>query len=100
MELTLALIAIIPATANIVYMIIRDKRQNKSALSRAVGYLLLRALRRDAQETINRGYLSQTELEELEDCYRLYHELGGNGFADAIMAQVRKLPLKGDNYEK
>lgn len=93
MELTLALITIVPALANIAYTIWRDKHQNKSSLSRAIGYLLLRALKRNAQECITRGYISQIELEELEENYKLYHELGGNGFADAVMNNVRKLPL-------
>lgn len=99
-EYILAVIAVAPSLATLVYTIVKDKRQNKSALSRSIGFLLLRALKRDASDAIQRGSISPDELEILEESYALYHELGGNGFADSLMVQARKLPMGGNKDEK
>ena len=94
MEYWLAAIAVLPSLATLVYTIIKDKRQNRSVLSRAVGFLLLRSIKEDAGNCIKRGYITQTELEILEEEYAIYHKLG-NGFVDALMNQCRNLPIKG-----
>ena len=94
MELWQAIITSIPAIVTLVYTIVKDKRANHSALNRAVGFLLLRTIRHNATDCITRGYISEEELAELEESYKLYHdELGGNGYADTIMSQARKLPI-------
>lgn len=100
MELWVALIAALPSLAGLLYTILKDKRQDHSTLGRAIGFLLLRALRHDAGESIRRGYITPSELEILEESYDLYKRLGGNGFADALLIQIRKLPLKGVQNEK
>ena len=100
MEYLLALIAVAPSLATLIYTVIKDKKQNKTALNRAVGFLLLKSLKEDAGESIRNGEITPTELEILEESYALYHELGGNGFADAVMAQTRKLPIRGVHNEK
>ena len=42
------------------------------------------------------GKISLEDRENLEDMYRAYKGLGGNGHLETIMAEVRKLPLKGE----
>jgi hypothetical protein len=45
---------------------------------------------------IQRGDITKDEFENLNDyLYKPYEELGGNGTAEKIMTEVRKLPLKG-----
>ena len=45
--------------------------------------------------TIQRGWITKDEFENLNDyLYRPYEELGGNGTAEKIMQEVRKLPLR------
>ena len=100
MEYILAIIAAVPSVAGLIYNIVKDKHANRSALNRSVGFLLLRALKHDAADSIKRGYISPAELEALEEQYSLYREMGGNGFADALVNQCRKLPMRGENYEK
>ena len=100
MEYWLAIIAVAPSLATLVYTIVKDRRQDHSSSSRAIGFLLLRALKHDAWESIRRGFITPSELEILEESYDLYHKLGGNGFADAVMAQCRKLPMRGEQNEK
>ena len=86
--------------ATLIYAIIKDKRQNKSALNRAVGFLLLNRLSEWCMDCIDRGEISRKQLQIIENGYSLYHELGGNGFADALVNQCRRLPLKGEKNEK
>lgn len=100
MELWIAVIAAVPSLAGLLYSIFKDRHQDHSSSSRAIGFLLLRALRHDAGESIKRGYITPSELEILNESYDLYKKLGGNGFADAVMEQCKKLPLKGVQNEK
>lgn len=44
---------------------------------------------------IQRGNITRDEFENLNDyLYKPYQELGGNGTAEKIMEEVKKLPLK------
>ena len=50
---------------------------------------------------IRRGYISRDEYENLHDyLYKPYLELGGNGTAQRVMEEVKKLPLKEVAYEE
>lgn len=43
------------------------------------------------------GKISLEDRENLEDMYRAYKGLGGNGHLETIMTEVRKLPVKGES---
>ncbi len=46
-------------------------------------------------EYIKRGFITRDEYENLHDyLFKPYLELGGNGTAQRVMAEVEKLPLK------
>lgn len=48
---------------------------------------------------IERGWISQDEYENLyEYLYKPYEELGGNGSAKRIVAEVNKLPIHNSTY--
>lgn len=95
MEYVIAVIAALPSLAALAYTIYKDKRQDKSTLARAVGFLLLDRIKSNAREYIRRGSVTADEMESLEESYSIYHKLGGNGFADTMMAQCRILNIKG-----
>lgn len=42
------------------------------------------------------GKISLEDRENLEEMYTAYKSLGGNGHLETIMAEVRRLPVKGD----
>lgn len=45
-------------------------------------------------EYINRGYITKDEYEDFNNyLYAPYEKLGGNGLAEKIMDEVKKLPL-------
>lgn len=43
---------------------------------------------------IDRGWISKDEYDTLQDLYKPYKKLGGNGTGTKIMNEVDKLPLK------
>ena len=48
---------------------------------------------------IERGWVSQSEYENLyKYLYEPYKEMGGNGSAERIMQEIKKLELRPDNY--
>ena len=90
-----AIIGAFISLMTLAYQIYKDRHQNKSAVSKAVGFLLLRELERQCNKLIAQGFAYRHEMRLLEDIYAIYHKLG-NGYADTLMAQCRKLPLKED----
>ena len=45
---------------------------------------------------IERGWITKDEYDTLQDLYKPYKKLGGNGSGSKIMNEVEKLPLKED----
>lgn len=43
---------------------------------------------------IDRGYITRDEYETLQELYKPYKKLGGNGSGTKIMQEIEKLPLK------
>ena len=43
---------------------------------------------------IERGWITKDEYDTLQDLYKPYKKLGGNGSGTKIMNEVEKLPLK------
>jgi len=72
-----------------------DKKDNQMELQSK----MLKGLAHDricylAEEYIKRGQLTRDEFENLNDyLYRPYKELGGNGTAEKLMNDVKKLPI-------
>ena len=73
----------------------RDKRSDReSAQSKALRYLMLYIIQERAKDHIRHGVISLEDRRSLHHWHDLYHNgLGGNGDADALMAQVDKLSL-------
>lgn len=82
-----------------------DKRTDKNEGHRAES-AMLRGLAHDritylGMQYIERGWITQDEYENLDVyLFKPYEGLGGNGSAAKIMAEVRKLPLKNNDYRK
>lgn len=73
----------------------RKKRQD--GVREGIKILLYDRIKHLGKQYIARGYISAEELEDLTTMHNIYHDpygLNGNGFLDAIMENVRKLPIK------
>lgn len=69
----------------------------KDAHNKALRYLMLYIIQERAKAHIKDGSITLEERRSLHHWHNLYHNgLGGNGDADALMAQVDKLPLDTD----
>lgn len=69
----------------------------KDAQSKALRYLMLYIIQERAKSHIKDGSITLEERRSLHHWHSLYHDgLGGNGDADALMAQVDRLPLDTD----
>jgi hypothetical protein len=69
------------------------KKEAESVERKALRYLVLYTIQDTARELLRNRSASMEEKRQLRDWHDLYHNgLGGNGDADALMAEVAKLP--------
>lgn len=70
------------------------KEDETDVQNKALRYLMLYVIQERAKQHIKDKCITLDERRSLHHWHSLYHnELGGNGDADALMAQVDKLPL-------
>ena len=80
-----------------VFTLIQKKAASKDAHGKALRYLMLYIIQERAKAHIKDGCITLEERRSLHHWHDLYHTgLGGNGDADALMAQVDRLPLDTD----
>lgn len=71
------------------------KKERKTGVSMGVQVILYDRIKYLCKYYIQQGYISANDLEDLERMWRVYHnDLDGNGFLDALMGEVKKLPIK------
>lgn len=81
-----------------VFGLIQNRKANKDARGKALRYIMLYIIQERAKQHIKDGCITLEERRSLHHWHDLYHNgLGGNGDADALMAQVDKLPLDTEN---
>ena len=83
----------------------QDREDVYSMTQKVLRMLLYVEIKQHAKVHIREGSISLEDLEDLIDMHDLYHDdLGGNGFLDNVMHQVRQLPNSnchgGDKNEK
>ncbi len=72
-------------------------KQKDDAVIRGLRALLRDRINERGQEYIDRGYIDPTELDELIALHAVYHnDLGGNGYLDTLMQNVKTLPIGGN----
>lgn len=72
-----------------------DKKNGKEDVqNKALRYIMLYIIEERAKQYIEHGSITLEKRRSLHHWHSLYHDgLGGNGDADALMAQVDKLQL-------
>lgn len=67
------------------------------AQTKALRYIMLYIIQERAKQHIRDNTITLEDRRSLHHWHKLYHDgLGGNGDADALMAQVDRLPLDTD----
>jgi len=80
-----------------IFTAIQTRRAKKDAHGKALRYIMLYIIQERAKQHIKDGSITLEERRSLHHWHNLYHDgLGGNGDADALMAQVDRLPLDTD----
>ena len=68
------------------------ERQQQKETNKAILRILLRTM---GEKYMKRGYASLAEKDDFEECYKQYHNNGGNGIMDALREDVLDLPQEG-----
>lgn len=92
-QLLIAIVGSILASSGLWALILNfaNKRDAKTRMLVGLGHDRVMFL---AMHYIERGYITKDEYENLHDyLYKPYHDLGGNGSADRVMAEVDRLPI-------
>lgn len=72
-----------------------NKKRKKSAESRLLMGIGFGKITDLGLKYIDRGYITQDEFHDINHyLYEPYREMGGNGTAERLMEQVKKLPFK------
>ncbi len=70
----------------------RDKRDGNRQLMRGIAHDLII---KEGEKAIEAGWITSDEYENLNDyLYKPYKALGGNGSAERVMEQVKRLPVR------
>lgn len=57
--------------------------------------LLLDAIERLSDKVIAQDYRTHNQTQRLQEAYNQYKKLGGDGYADSLLADAMRMPLKG-----
>ena len=74
-----------------------DKEDDmQDALVAALKVLMVDKVRWLGKQYIQKGEISLSDKETLEEMHTAYKGLGGNGHLDTVMGEVERLPICGD----
>ncbi len=57
--------------------------------------LLLEAIERQSRQIVGQGYRTLNQTQRIQEAYQQYKKLGGDGYADSLLADAMAMPLKG-----
>lgn len=79
-----------------IFTAVSKRKEKKSGVSNGIRLILKDRLRFLCLHYIDQGWIYADELEDILAMHSCYHtDLGGNGYLDALMSQVKKLPIHG-----
>ena len=80
------------------FALINTRKSRKDAKAKALRYIMLYIIQERAKQHIKESSITLEERRSLHHWHDLYHNgLGGNGDADALMAQVDRLQIDYEN---
>ena len=78
-----------------IFSLIQNRKNKKDGVSKGVRQLLYDRIKYLGRCYISDGTISAEDLEDLMQIHGIYHtDLGGNGYLDSLMEQVKHLPIK------
>ena len=74
--------------------LLRDRKGKKDGVAAGVQIVLYDRIKWLGKQHIKRGTITFEDLEDLTEMHRVYHDqLGGNGYLDKIMDEVKNLKI-------
>ena len=86
---------IISAITGYVTFMIKNKKQGETLETKGMVILLRRELREQYQALTAKQSITIEDLEEFDEVYEIYHELGGNGTGTKMYDFVHNMKVKG-----
>lgn len=78
-----------------IFALVTRHKDKQNGVSKGVRQLLYDRIKHLGRRYIADGTISQEDLEDLMQMHGIYHtDLGGNGYLDNLMEQVKRLPLR------
>lgn len=78
-----------------IYTQVEKRKAKATAETIGIRVLLENEINNLGREYMRQGFIYGDDKERLERMWRVYHcDLGGNGFLDAVMSEVKKLEVK------
>lgn len=70
-----------------------QKKEENNGVREGVRVLLYDRLKHLCKKHIQEGKITSDQLEDILSMHNAYHNIGGNGFLDSLISQVKKLPI-------
>lgn len=77
-----------------IFGLISRFKDKENSINMGVRILLYDRIKYLGKSYINNAAVSAEDLEDLIKMHSIYHDMGGNGFLDRLMAQVKQLPIR------
>lgn len=96
MEIIIAIIGsgALSAVISGVFQLLAKKNEKKTASGKALLALLWDSTDRNGQKYIEEGSITADELHRILTMFEAYKGLGGNGYMDTLIDNVKRLPIK------
>ena len=76
------------------FTLMAKKKEKSNSINSGVMIILYDRIKYLGKKYISEGYIVGDDLEDIIKMHEIYHSMGGNGFLDKVMAQVKSLPIK------
>ena len=70
-----------------------QKQVEHNGVREGVRVLLYDRLKHLCKKAIHAGGITSDQLEDILSMHNAYHNIGGNGFLDSLVTQVKQLPI-------
>lgn len=96
MEILIAIIgsSALAALISGIFTLIAAKKQRKTDYGEAIMVLLWNELDGQCKRYIEEGHITADDMNRILKMHKCYKSLGGNGYLDTLMSNVKNLPLK------
>lgn len=79
---------------------VKKKFKEQEVIKQGIRALLRNDIRQAYKECVAKGHCSNDDMEDIQDMYDSYHDLGGNGSATRMLNKLKDLPTEEPKKDK